>query len=355
MGEREAERVPTVTAENIRRLLSRVSVMCRRAEDITGPVSLEDIRRAFSDVCGYQPDEDGIQVVMRLPGLGGVGDFSDSKVESRKFIDEELAEAAFGDALTEYIQSPYHSTEFGMMASWQVAGDGLAAAVAAAGLEKMSFDADQVKQAIKHRGDRLIHDAVLLEVLRTADEMGTRNDNTLAFSIQEVISPRIDISAGGYLANCSYEDCVMEHLDLSDFEPGDRIPSFNRCLITNVHGISAEAARPVLKDCEVGSFELSTATTSAILDSGLPKEVAVAISILKKVYVQRGAARKIGALTRGLPLGDRPLVQPTIDSLVSAGWLARSSRRGQELIGGNSGKREAVFTILRNPPSSRFW
>ena len=54
----------------VRRLLERMATKARRHIDGMGPILQTEMTEVFEEVCGYVPDENGIQLLQRLPGLG---------------------------------------------------------------------------------------------------------------------------------------------------------------------------------------------------------------------------------------------------------------------------------------------
>ena len=80
---REAEILTAVRPDTIRRIISRVATLARSRGDEIGPVDMGQMQRAFVDVNGRQPDEEGILLLQRLPGLATVDASGGS--ESRVF------------------------------------------------------------------------------------------------------------------------------------------------------------------------------------------------------------------------------------------------------------------------------
>ena len=67
---RAAEIEVGIDGPTVRRILERLATMARTTDSGLGPLSREQIISAFSDICGYQPDEKGMVLLQRLPGLG---------------------------------------------------------------------------------------------------------------------------------------------------------------------------------------------------------------------------------------------------------------------------------------------
>jgi hypothetical protein len=67
---REAEIEAGIDGPTVRKILERLSTVARGGTNGLGPLSPEQLVTAFSEVCGYQPDEKGMVLLQRLPGLG---------------------------------------------------------------------------------------------------------------------------------------------------------------------------------------------------------------------------------------------------------------------------------------------
>ena len=80
----------------------------------------------------------------------------------------------------------------------------------------------------------------------------------------------------------------------------------------------------VFKECIFDSFVESAQTTSQILDSTLQMGTKVLLTVLKKVYFQRGSGRRESALYRGLDHRAKRLVPEVIDLLAREGLVMKS-------------------------------
>jgi hypothetical protein len=67
---REAEMEVGIDPGTVRRLIEHVATLARSSTDGLGPLLPDQISSAFSEVCGYPPDDRGAVLLQRLPGLG---------------------------------------------------------------------------------------------------------------------------------------------------------------------------------------------------------------------------------------------------------------------------------------------
>ncbi len=105
--EREADIEAGIDGPTVRRILERLSTLARQSQSGLGPLSAENIASAFSEVCGYQPDEKGSLLLQRLPGLGTDRD----EEGTRTFLDEDFADICRAGDVLLYIANPFGNVQ----------------------------------------------------------------------------------------------------------------------------------------------------------------------------------------------------------------------------------------------------
>jgi hypothetical protein len=330
---REAMALSAVRPETIRRILGRVATLARSRGDESGPISMTQMKSAFFDVNRYEPDEEGTQLLLRLPGLA-VGEAAGSgDEESRVFVDLALARAAYGLDLADYISSPYQGHALGQPAAWITAATNLAAEISAYALGQIGVKGKGVLAAADHRQSQGQQDAVLADIVRVADtyELGA---SVAGYMFEGVLFESVAPSETDVVLSRSHlKDCVIQVLDLSSIEREDDCPKFESCLIGYLDGASAipNWLQSRFAYCEIDEYSTSSQTTAGIMALNLPSERRVALTIIKKVYSQRGSGRKESALSRGLDQTSRGIVSGVIAQLMSGGWLGVSAS-GRETV-----------------------
>ena len=103
--ERESRISPNLDGATLRRILERLATVARATSDGLGPITQQQIRTAYIQVCDSEPDEQANLLLQRLPGLGVYRDEDDS----RTFVDIELAEVCRARDVTDFIMDPYTS------------------------------------------------------------------------------------------------------------------------------------------------------------------------------------------------------------------------------------------------------
>ena len=100
---REAEIEAGIDGPTVRRILERLATKARDSQSGLGPLEQESVVEAFRDVCGYAPDDHGMVLLQRLPGLGVYHD----EEESRIFVDEAFVDACRGGDLAAFVEHPF--------------------------------------------------------------------------------------------------------------------------------------------------------------------------------------------------------------------------------------------------------
>lgn len=322
---RESNMYESVPPSTIRDVIVRLATVARATGDPLGPLQTVDLERVFYDVTGRNTvDEEVIQLLLRLPGLATAGSGVD---ERRIFVDESLASVAYGEDLASYLISPHQGHPLCEPATWSEAANWLAVDVASLALSEMGIGATQTSVAGEVRMNRSQFDAVLFDAIQVSDSLGTTGRGS-AYIVEgllaEHVAPAPENTA---LGRTHFRDCVIEQLDLGGAE-STSIPTFERCLIPKVVGVSdlPHKLSSNFIECEISSYDAPAETTDSVMNLPMNIEEKIALSILHKVYAKRGGGRRDSALPRGLDPAVRDKVGSVANQLVTAGLLSTSSR-----------------------------
>lgn len=352
---REAKIVSAVRPEIIRQIISRVATIARGGTSTTGPISTDQLSAVFVSVNGFQPDEDGIQVLLRLPGLTGY--LGPGGKEMRSFADEDLAEAAYGFDLAAFVSNPYDETNpLASPASWVNASSGLGAEVAASRLLADAQSSGVVLAAIAKRQKSRNFDAVLADLVTVVAAMpidGLKAQVNLL--ITGVAFEELQIAEHPIYAGTTFQDCLIERLDMSGIDESSAAPHFQNCDVSHMEGLAGipEWLKHNFANTEIERFSTAAQTTAGIMQLKIDRESRVALTVLKKVFSQRGAARKEGALSRGLAPTDRAVVPTVLAELVSKGWIRKEDSGSTILYVGSKDRRKEALRALEAPSEFR--
>ncbi len=344
ISEREAEIEAGIDASAVRRLIEHLATIARSSVDGLGPLSPDQITAAFSTVCGYPPDDRGAVLLQRLPGLGG------HRLEdgSRVFLDADFAEAARGSAVFSYIDAPFSAQL--EPDEWQNSLEILGAEVAACRCSDAHCSSAKVVAALEHAYNTIGSHILSADVLLILNELRAGYTGPKLF-LRDVIIPGIDISDVD-LSSVEFQACIFGTLDIVPDAPGINLPTFLRCHFGLIEGRTGTRDLPtVFKDCSVDTFDSSAQTTSAILALALPLGTKVVLTILKKLYAQKGSGRRESAFYKGLDVRAQQLVAPAL-ALLQRQLFATRTRQGAQFVwlpAKSSEIRRRALTMLAGP------
>lgn len=312
---------PGVDPDAIRPFLEVLAIMAQSTDDGLGTLSHENITTAFFLACEYEPDEDTLVLLLRLPGLGY--DPNDSSI--RKFVDKDFADACAASFLFRVLRSynlelmtllddvQCHLSETGYALFEHKCKDSTTKQVGAI-----------LNTCLRHTNSYIKHNAVML-----AQRLGTTITEEVFI---QGIGGEIQINDDIDLHFVTYADCIFKTICINGTLQNESAPSFRSCYFEVVDGI-LESTRNIIfdEDCEVGSYSQELKTTNSIMNSQLDTQVKVLVSILKKLYIQKGAGRLESAFSRGLDTNAKRYVSDILRLLQTEGLAIKFSRSGKEI------------------------
>jgi hypothetical protein len=351
IAEREASMEMGVDGFTVRRVLERLATQVRHSADGLGPISQEELTSVFQSVCGYAPDEGSYQLLQRLPGLGAM----DSVDGSRRFVDVSLADAARAGDVVNCILEPNADSPLLEMTGTVACLDEVGVDVAAVRLERESSASSGGAYSSAHTLQRRgVSDAVVADITRVAVRLWPGSTPRNSISLHEIELRTFSLAADANSYDwLRFQDCIIQELDFTDHD-GYALPHFYGCLIGQMTGVAGWPALQIDRfvDCEVGQFDAQMSTAKGILALTTTPMNKVLLTILKKIYAQRGTGRKESALSRGLDAKHRELVPEAVQRLTTAGLITAARSSGTRIYLPVRGMASRVRRILQAPQSS---
>lgn len=341
IASREAEIESGIDGPTVRKILERLATKARALEGGLGPLGADAVLQAFADVCGYPPDEQGMVLLQRLPGLG----VDREEENSRKFVDEAFADACRAGDLVEFVESPFDY-------DFSVIGD-VGCGIGELGIEVTSlrqFSEGKVNAALKAalRGD-LKYTATDLVKLQLECGHRIRED----CRVDGVTIPDLELgTTGADLSRLSFVDCFFSRVEIDVSADDAKMPAFRECYIGELDGRVSAADLPSGKfddRCVVDSYTETAETTAKVLTLDLPLGTRVCLTILKKLFERSGSGRRENALHRGLDHHARRLVPAVLHVLQSEGVAAPDKSRGITIWRPDRGSRRRVGRLVAAP------
>ncbi len=323
---REAEIEAGIDAGAVRGILERLATRSRAQMDGLAPITPETIVEVFRNVCGYAPDEKAMVLLQRLPGLVPCP----NDEAARRFIDVDLVDAARAGDVTRFVGDPFAQRPSDP-AAWQCSLGTLGVGVVALQLSGLGMAPGKYHVALQQA---VASDYGLLasEVVRVMSDSG-KDHSGATKAITNAFVPSLELSEDGpNLAGIEFRECMFTCLELEGQVSAERAPRFTGCYFGQIDGrIGERDLPPIFDGCMFDGFSESAATNAAIMSSSLATGAKVLLTILRKLYLQRGGGRKESALYRGLDHRDRRLV-PEVLGLVASAGLAAKGRAGDATI-----------------------
>ncbi|MEK7996558.1 MAG: NACHT domain-containing protein [Planctomycetota bacterium] len=325
IAHREAQIEAGIDGPTVRRILERLATKARVSPDGLGPLSTDEIVAAFGEVCGYPPDDRGMLLLQRLPGLG----VDQGESETRRFVDESFVEACRAGDVLSFAENPYDAS--GFPPNMECGAGSLGISITARRVQAQSLTSGHLTAAIE-RACNNGHNYLASDLVGAAVEAGLEIGSHVY--IKDVLIREIEFSSGmRSAAGVHYQECLFGELALDPDIDGTKLPRFTRCFVAVLEGrISPNDLPPgAFDDCDFESFSTAAGTTNQILDLPIALGVRVLITVLKKLFERRGSGRRESALYRGLDHRARRAV-PDILQLLRSHGIAYPCRRGTETV-----------------------
>lgn len=331
---REQDIETNLDGTTLRRILERIASIARMSEDGLGPISRRDLFAAFTEVCGYEPDEQGMLAIQRLPGLG----IFRAEDESRCFVDKELADVCAGAEFLAFLQNPF---ELAKKQLWLESMSACDRPLGKTGVElayRRLGDAGQrrgfVSQAIAFLNGRTDLECLKGDIFGILIESNTPPDSPLAVVGLDFTGHDLRFSDDTVnLSAITFSNCLFDGIELSSSLDGQHLPYFKSCLIERIAGrvsINDLPSDRFSSDCEITAFD-STSTSGAIRSAQISTGEKVLLITLKKLFIQSLSGRSESALYRGLDINERRYV-PDILKLLARHTLSREYSRGDGVV-----------------------
>lgn len=344
---REARIEQGISGENVRAILESLATLARSKDGGMGPFSSDEIVEIFRAECGLAPNDDALNVLQRLPGLGR--DLS-SPENLRSFVDPDLADACRAGDFGRFCVSPFDVDGNGRLAQARFAIRGIGIGLASAKLSTALFSEGNLTAATKAASKFKSTGATSLDLVSLAIKLGISIKHSVYVSKLFVEEFEIDEGSKG-LGVVTFDDCFFDNVTIDPNLAAADCCYFKDCLIQVLEGRISQNDLPEgrFEDCVIEKFESSAGTTSSVLDLEIPTASRAMITILKKLFVKSLGGRRENALYRGLDNDHQSKVPAVLELLRSQGFIAVSGRAGEPVWLPIRRQRARVFEILNSP------
>ncbi len=345
---REAEIEAGIDGQTVRRILERLATKARATPSGLGPIGPESVVQGFSEICGYGPDDRGMVLLQRLPGLG----IDREEDNTRSFLDEDFADACRAGDVVAFIESPFDSDSVPLADIESSTGE-LAISVASLKADARGFSEGKINAALgaaKRAGaEYLASDLARLMLDRG---FGVREP----IRLHDLLISELQLGpGGGDVSSLEFHECLFSRVELDPNVDAAKMPSFRGCFIHQLEGRGSRADLPASRfddACIIEDFVEAAETTADVLGLQLPLGTRVCITVLKKLYERRGSGRKENALHRGLDHHARRLVPDVLSVLQSEGLAMPYKAKGTTIWLPDRSSMRRVGRMIAAPTSS---
>lgn len=345
---REAEIEAGIDGDTVRKILERLATKVRVSQGGIGSLSEDAIMDAFSEVCGYRPDERGMVLLQRLPGLG----VDREEEDSRAFVDEDFADACKAGDFVSFVENPFDFPDKVLVDVESAIGD-LGLGIAALKTRAVGFSEGKINAALLRAGSDGSN-YMVADIVRLLLEMELDVVNEVW--IDGIFVPEIELSEKSDLSKVRFRDCFFFRIELDGAVDSEKVPRFQECFVEELEGRVSEADLPegkFDKGCVIDKFVKEAKTTADVLTLDLPMGTRVCLTILKKLYEQSGSGRKENALHRGMDSRARRYV-PGVLRLLQSERLALPDRsRGTTIWRPDRSQRARVGRMMAAPTTEK--
>jgi NACHT domain len=345
---REARIHKTLDFQSIRKMLEALATKARSSSSGSGPIYEADVFETYESITGGQHPDDTVRpLLLRLPGLSS----RNSQDGSREFLDESMLSALRAASLTTFLSDPYSDPK---AQQWKHG-------IGEVGLEVAKL----CRNTLDHAGYLAVNAAIQAE---SRWKCSTLSLDLVQLALElPATEPAVDFSGlhvkGGEAmcldfaeskppARLTISDAMIHSLIL----PTERLTEVRLvdCVIHRLFGASSiEQLPPWIDQCIVEEFDPTHTNAAIMLQDDIPVPCRVLLTILRKLFIQRGLGRVHSALIRGLELEARTYVDRITDILSRHRLITHSQERGNTVWHPVRSERNRVMQIIDNVRASK--
>lgn len=293
-------------SRTIRDVLEYLAYKVRGSRTGLGPITGIDLAEAYERVAGEAPGDGVLPHLQRLPALSAVSE----DPGNRSFVDEDMLYALQGGALAQIINGSF--VGYGLkpldalranaikMASYKCREDRVGYETVVAIAERIARNHGRIEVQGEFSNQQLVADcfelASELALDSGLDEVDFRGLEIRDAVVGEVRADEI------IPVSTIFRDCHILELRLAAVTA--KTPPF-RVLSGVISKLCGAASRDGIPDnlvdssCEIDQFDILS-TNADVLRSDLSPSTKALLTILRKLYKQAGAGRKVAAFHRGI-------------------------------------------------------
>lgn len=282
--------------------------------------------------------------MLRLPGFTS----SPGKDDEREFIDVDFVDACAAGDVFRYIEDPFNFDNSMLSQCNSELGD--------LGLRVLSHQTKDLSDKKIEASFTSIHKKeeqpyLSYDIFRLI-LMQNRSYNGEKIYFDEGLFKDMELDTDMSISNVEFSNCYFSEFEALITRNRYNKISFRNCSIINLVGPASEGEFRSSFDFLEGEIENmidETATNAGVMEMSAPLGLRVLITVLRKIFIQKGKGRKDTALYRGLGQSARAKVDEVI-SLVQKHDFAHPYKRGGPTVWiPNRDKASTALKIIDRP------
>lgn len=280
----------SISAETVREILLELSVRSRYSSAVLGRLSPSEIDEAYETVVSSNPDEAGRLLLSRLCTLGRI----EPESPDRQFIDYDFVDVLRAEHLIADIAA---MSDRCLQAKWKQ-GLKLVGIIYAANLVE-NFDLKNSCFSFLRKYGTSANTWLLGEVVSLLSIVGDGDVDYQSIHLVESYVPILNFHKKS-LKNLKISKSEIMILDInSTTVSAAKGVAVDGCIVSKVFGISGIAGMPAwVSAADVIEFD-AVGNSSSIKQSDIPGANKLLLSIVHKIFFQRGSGREEAALRKG--------------------------------------------------------
>lgn len=299
--ESELERA-VMDAQVLRNVMERLAFFVRSLSPGNGPITGNDLASTYNIETGQSAGEGVLAQLQRLPGLTQ----RDQEAGSRSFVDHDMLAALQGGAIARIVWGQYPNIGAAPLsaitdkaisvAAYLLRRNGTTSSTPLVIVERLS------KEPKTPANLQLAADCFAISAAMAREEDQFLDCHGIV--IESALYGRLDLEESNF-RRVTFLNCIIDEVVVGSASVESGV-TFRNCIINRVGGVANKSGLPTQlfeSSCEVGDFD-NMGTNNAVLQSDLEPQVKALLTILRKLYRQSGAGRKLSAFNRGITRND---------------------------------------------------
>lgn len=315
--EREARIHASIDPSSVREVLSNLARKTRASERALGRLTPKDVNSAYEDATGLAPDESGQLMLSRLCTLGRI----EPESPDRQFVDPYIVQLLFAENLAEDALNKNYAI---LSQSWRQALQEMGLYFLSQWLD--TYGASHDALTLMLRDTRCENSQAVAELVAALSLMEAKSYD---FTGLKIINAEISIISlsNTELKNIDFESCIFGKISFETCKvTNESMLTIKDSLISVATGLTSESATPSWIINSRIETPQSASNAARIKSSNLPPSQKLLLSIIQKIFFQRGGGRKETSLYKG-GFGqqfDRKIIENILAILVNEGYVEKS-------------------------------